>query len=177
MRKNLIAKIRKGEDPFPEILGFEESVIPQIENAVLSGQDMILLGERGQAKSRLIRSLVNLLDQEVPILVGCELNENPYAPITKAGRMTLEQYGDNAEIEWMSRERRYGEKLATPDITIADLIGEVDPIKVAEGRYLADELTIHYGMIPRTNRGIFCITLPPAPTRRTIPTAAVLSRR
>ena len=157
MRKNLIAKIRKGEAPFPEIIGFEESVTPQIENAILSGQDMILLGERGQAKSRLIRSLVNLLDAEIPIIAGCETNDDPYNPISKFGRNAVEEHGDKAAIEWTPREQRYGEKLATPDITIADLIGEVDPIKVAEGRYLSDELTIHYGLIPRTNRGIFCI--------------------
>ncbi|HEY8489613.1 MAG TPA: sigma 54-interacting transcriptional regulator [Dehalococcoidia bacterium] len=157
MRKNLIEKIRRGETLFPGIVGYDDTVIPQLENAILAGQDIIFLGERGQAKSRIIRSLVSLLDEEIPVLKGCEIPENPFNPITKTGRDILEEYGDDAEIEWLGREERYGEKLATPDITIADLIGEVDPIKVAEGRYLADELTIHYGLIPRTNRGIFCI--------------------
>ena len=157
LRKNLIEKIRKNETIFPGIIGYDESVIPSIENAVLAGQDIIFLGERGQAKSRLIRSMINLLDEEVPFLAGCELPENPFDPISKGGRDLIAEQGDAAAIVWSRREDRYGEKLATPDITIADLIGEVDPIKVAEGRYLSDELTIHYGLIPRTNRGIFCI--------------------
>jgi magnesium chelatase subunit I len=157
MRKNLIEKIRKGENLFPGIIGYEDTVIPQVENAILSEQDIIFLGERGQAKTRIARSLINLLDEEVPIIAGCEINDNPYAPICKACRVKVEEEGDDVAITWISRDRRYGEKLATPDITISDLIGEVDPIRVAEGRYLADELTIHYGLIPRTNRGIFCI--------------------
>jgi magnesium chelatase subunit I len=157
MRKNLIEKIRRGERLFPGIVGYEDTVIPQLENAILAGQDVIFLGERGQAKSRIIRSLIDLLDEETPILAGCEIPENPYEPITKQGRDIIEEEGDLARITWLAREDRYGEKLATPDITIADLIGEVDPIKVAEGRYLSDELTIHYGLIPRTNRGVFCI--------------------
>lgn len=157
MRKNLIAKMRAGEDLFPGIYGYEETVIPHIVNAILAGQDIIFLGERGQAKSRIIRSLTSLLDEEIPVLAGCEIPENPFHPITQAGRDVVAEKGDAAELEWLSRDKRYGEKLATPDITIADLIGEVDPIKVAEGRYLSDELTIHYGLIPRTNRGVFCI--------------------
>ncbi|MGI8549662.1 MAG: magnesium chelatase [Dehalococcoidia bacterium] len=157
LRKNLIEKIRTGERLFPGIVGYEDSVIPQLENAMLAGQDIIFLGERGQAKSRIIRSLVALLDEETPVLTGCEIPENPFEPITKTGRDIVAEQGDAAPISWLAREERYGEKLATPDITIADLIGEVDPIKVAEGRYLSDELTIHYGLIPRTNRGIFCI--------------------
>src|SRR5437764_2656677 len=157
LRKNLIQKIRRGEELFPGIIGYEETVIPQIENAVLSGQDIIFLGERGQAKTRMARSLVNLLDEVVPVIAGCEINDDPFAPICKACRDKVEVQGEAVEVAWLPRDRRYGEKLATPDITIADLIGEVDPIKVAEGRYLSDELTIHYGMIPRTNRGIFCI--------------------
>ncbi|HEU5370132.1 MAG TPA: magnesium chelatase [Ktedonobacterales bacterium] len=157
MRKNLIEKIRKGEDLFPGIIGYEDTVIPQVENAILSEQDIIFLGERGQAKTRIARSLIQLLDEEVPIISGCEINDNPFAPICKACRDKVEEEGDHVAITWISRDRRYGEKLATPDITISDLIGEVDPIRVAEGRYLADELTIHYGLIPRTNRGIFCI--------------------
>jgi magnesium chelatase subunit I len=157
MRKNLIQKIRDGEDLFPGIVGYEETVIPQIENALLSGQDIIFLGERGQAKTRMARSLVNLLDEVVPVIAGCEINDDPYEPICKACREKVEAHGDEVEIDWLPRDRRYGEKLATPDITISDLVGEVDPVRVAEGRYLSDELTIHYGMIPRTNRGIFCI--------------------
>jgi magnesium chelatase subunit I len=157
LRKNLIEKIRKHETLFPGIIGYEESVLPSIENAIIAGQDIIFLGERGQAKSRIIRSLVQLLDEEIPVLAGCEIPEHPYEPITKTGRDILAEQGDDAPLQWLRREDRYGEKLATPDITIADLIGEVDPIKVAEGRYLSDELTIHYGLIPRTNRGIFCI--------------------
>lgn len=157
MRKNLIAKMKSGENIFPGIIGYEETVIPFLYNAVLSGQDIIMLGERGQGKSRLIRSLVNLLDEEVPAIAGCEVNDNPYDPICRRCRDLCAEYGDDVEITWLGRDQRYGEKLATPDITIADLIGELDPIKVAEGRYLADELVIHYGLIPRTNRGIFCI--------------------
>jgi magnesium chelatase subunit I len=157
MRKNLIEKIRKGENLFPGIIGYEDTVIPQVENAILSEQDIIFLGERGQAKTRIARSLINLLDEEVPIIAGCEINDNPFNPICKACRDKVAEEGDDVAITWIGRDRRYGEKLATPDITISDLIGEVDPIRVAEGRYLADELTIHYGLIPRTNRGIFCI--------------------
>jgi magnesium chelatase subunit I len=157
MRKNLIAKIRKGEALFPGIIGYDETVIPQIENVILSEQDLIFLGERGQAKTRIARSLINLLDEETPIIAGCEINDSPYHPICQACRQKVEEQGDDVAIIWIGRDRRYGEKLATPDITISDLIGEVDPIRVAEGRYLADELTIHYGLIPRTNRGIFCI--------------------
>jgi magnesium chelatase subunit I len=157
MRRNLIDKIQKKEDVLPGILGYEESVIPQLENAVISGQDVIFLGERGQAKSRMIRALINLLDEEVPVVSGCEINDDPFHPICKRCRDLVAEQGDAVAIEWLPRDHRYGEKLATPDSTIADLIGEVDPIKVAEGRYLSDELTIHYGLVPRTNRGIFCI--------------------
>jgi magnesium chelatase subunit I len=157
MRQNLMRKMRAGEEIFPGIVGYEETVIPQIENAILSGQDVVLLGERGQAKTRIARSLVNLLDDEVPAIAGCEINDDPFEPICKACTLRVAEEGDDTPIHWVPRDARYGEKLATPDITIADLIGEVDPIKVAEGRYLSDELTIHYGLIPRTNRGIFCI--------------------
>ncbi len=157
MRSNLIKKIRQGDTLFPGIVGYEESVVPQLENAILSGQDIIFLGERGQAKSRLIRCLADLLDDAVPVVAGCEINDNPYQPICTSCRVRLAEEGDDLKIRWLTPDQRYGEKLATPDITIADLIGEVDPIRVAEGRYLSDELTIHYGLIPRTNRGIFCI--------------------
>jgi magnesium chelatase subunit I len=157
LRDNLIARLRSGAALFPGIIGYEESVVPQIENAVLSGQDIVFLGERGQAKTRMARLLVGLLDDVVPALAGCEINDEPLAPICQACRARIDEVGDAAAVTWLPRDRRYGEKLATPDITIADLIGEVDPIKVAEGRYLADELTIHYGLLPRTNRGIFAI--------------------
>ena len=157
LRRNLIRKIQSSEELFPGIVGFDESVIPQLENAILAGQDIILLGERGQAKSRLIRHMVELLDEVIPCLEGCELNDNPYDPISPAGKEIVADLGDDARISWVPREDRYAEKLATPDITVADLIGEIDPIKVAEGRYLSDELAIHYGLIPRTNRGIFSI--------------------
>lgn len=157
MRRNLIRMIRRGQDLFPGIVGYEDSVIPQIENAILSGQDVIFLGERGQAKTRIARSLVNLLDETVPAVAGCEINDDPFDPICAACRQNVKERGDAVEVEWIARDQRYGEKLATPDITIADLIGEVDPIRVAEGRYLSDELTIHYGLIPRTHRGIFAL--------------------
>ena len=157
IRRNLIAKIRAEEIVFPGIIGFNDTVIPQLENAILAGQDVILLGERGQAKSRLIRSMVGLLDEFIPRVASCEINDDPYRPICQECRQKAHESGDDLPIEWVPREERYSEKLATPDISIADLIGEIDPIKVAEGRYLSDELAIHYGLVPRTNRGIFCI--------------------
>jgi magnesium chelatase subunit I len=157
MRQNLMRIMRAGGEIFPGVVGYEETVIPQIENAILSGQDIILLGERGQAKTRIARSLVNLLDEETPVIAGCEINDDPFQPVCRACLNRIAEEGDDTPIHWLPRESRYGEKLATPDITIADLVGEVDPIKVAEGRYLSDELTLHYGLIPRTNRGIFCI--------------------
>ncbi len=157
MRENLLRKLAAEEPIFPEIVGYDATVLPQIENAILSGQDMILLGERGQAKTRLARGLVNLLDPEIPVIAGCEINDAPFEPICAVCRERVAERGDETLIDWLPRDLRYGEKLATPDTTIADLIGEVDPIKVAEGRYLADEQTIHFGLIPRTNRGIFCI--------------------
>jgi magnesium chelatase subunit I len=157
LRDNLIARLRRDERFLPGIVGYDDTVVPQIENAILSGQDVIFLGERGQAKTRIARLLVGLLDEAIPTLAGCEINDDPLAPICQACRLRLADQGDAAEVAWIPRDRRYGEKLATPDITIADLIGEVDPIKVAEGRYLSDELTIHYGLLPRTHRGIFAL--------------------
>ncbi|HET7340041.1 MAG TPA: magnesium chelatase [Methylomirabilota bacterium] len=157
LRDNLVARLRRGEPFLPGIIGYDETVVPQIENAILSGQDLVFLGERGQAKTRIARLLIGLLDETIPALAGCEINDDPLAPICQACRERLARQGDAAELVWLPRDRRYGEKLATPDITIADLIGEVDPIKVAEGRYLGDELTIHYGLLPRTHRGIFAI--------------------
>ena len=157
MRANLVRMLRAGEPLLPGILGYDDSVLPQIENAVLAGQDIILLGERGQAKSRIARSLVSLLDEWVPEVAGAELHDDPLRPVSPYARALLAEQGDDAPVAWLHRDLRYGEKLATPDITIADLVGEVDPVKVAEGRYLSDELTIHYGLLPRTNRGIFAM--------------------
>jgi magnesium chelatase subunit I len=157
MRKNLIQKMLDREPLFPGIYGFEETVIPQIQNAILAGQDMIFLGERGQAKTRIIRSLTSLLDPEIPCVAGSEINDDPFHPISQYAKALIAEHGDETPIDWIGREERYGEKLATPDVTTPELIGEVDPIKVAEGRYLSDELVIHYGLVPRTNRGVFCI--------------------
>ena len=157
MRKNLVQHLESGNRILPGIIGYDDTVIPEIENAILSGHHMVFLGERGQAKSRIIRGLVSLLDERIPIVEGCEINDNPYQPICRACRKKAEETGDGLPIEWIDRDARYGEKLATPDVSIADLVGEIDPIKVAEGRYLADEETIHYGLVPRTNRGVFAI--------------------
>jgi magnesium chelatase subunit I len=157
MRANLVRRLRDGAPLLPGILGYDETVLPQIENAVLAGQDIILLGERGQAKSRIARSLIGLLDEWVPELAGTELHDDPMDPVSPHAHDVLRERGDLAPIGWLHRDLRYGEKLATPDITIADLVGEVDPVKVAEGRYLSDALTIHYGLLPRTNRGIFAL--------------------
>lgn len=157
MRRNLIAKIKAGGPLFPDILGYEETVIPQIQNAILSQHDILLLGLRGQAKTRMLRQLVYLLDEVIPAIEGSEINDNPYHPISKDARDRIATQGDLTPIAWVGREDRYKEKLATPDVTIADLIGEIDMIKHAEGRYLSSELTMHFGLIPRANRGIFCI--------------------
>jgi magnesium chelatase subunit I len=157
MRRNLIAKLEAGEPLFPDILGYEETVLPQIQNAILSKHDMLFLGLRGQAKTRILRQLVTLLDEFIPAVAGSEIHDNPFAPVSKFARDLIASDGDATPIEWISRRDRYHEKLATPDVTIADLIGEVDMIKHAEGRYLSSEMTMHFGLIPRTNRGIFCI--------------------
>src|SRR5205809_4163067 len=157
LRQNLIRRLETDEPKFEGIVGFEDTVVPQVENALLSGQDIIFLGERGQAKTRLARTLPSLLDEYLPMIAACEINDDPFKPICWKCRGLLAECGDDTPIDWLPRDRRYGEKLATPDITIADLIGEVDPIKIAEGRYLSDELTIHFGLLPRTHRGIFVI--------------------
>ena len=157
VRRNAVAKIRAGEPLFEGVLGYEDTVMPQLENALIAGHDVIFLGERGQAKTRMIRSLTGLLDEWMPIVKGSEINDDPYAPISRYAKDLVEEMGDDTEIEWVHRDDRFGEKLATPDTSIADLVGEVDPIKVAEGRYLSDELTLHYGLVPRTNRGLFAI--------------------
>lgn len=157
MRANLIHRLEREERLFEGIIGYEDTVIPQIENAILSGHDIIFLGERGQGKTRIIRALINLLDEEIPVVKGSEIHDSPFAPVSHYAKEVLANQGDELEIEWISRALRYAEKLATPDTTSAELIGEIDPVKVAEGRYLSDELTIHYGLIPRSNQGIFAI--------------------
>jgi magnesium chelatase subunit I len=157
MRRNLLRRLQTRERILPGIIGFDNTVIPEIENAILAGHHMVFLGERGQAKSRIIRALTSLLDPLVPVIAGCAINDNPLQPICKPCRRRLAEEGDTLPIAWIAPDARYGEKLATPDVSIADLIGEIDPVKVAEGRYLADEETIHYGIVPRTNRGVFAI--------------------
>src|SRR5213082_207400 len=158
LRRNLLRSIEKGETLFPGVHGYEDTVVPQIVNALLSRHNFILLGLRGQAKSRILRGLVNLLDPELPVVAGCEINDDPLKPICRACREKIEAQGDNTPIAWMPRDQRFVEKLATPDVTIADIIGDVDPIRAARGgRDLSDELTIHYGLLPRANRGIFAI--------------------
>jgi magnesium chelatase subunit I len=157
LRRNAMARIAAGDPLVPGVLGFDDTVIPQLENAILAGHDVILLGERGQAKTRIIRALVGLLDEWLPIVEGSEINDDPYSPVSRGAIDAVAEQGDDTPIAWVHRSQRYGEKLATPDTSIADLIGEVDPIKIAEGRYLSDELALHYGLIPRVNRGIFAI--------------------
>jgi magnesium chelatase subunit I len=157
MRRNTAKAIAAGRSLVPGVLGFDDTVIPSLENAILAGHDMILLGERGQAKTRVIRSMVGLLDEWLPIIEGSEINDDPYRPVSRYAIDRVEELGDATPIDWVHRSQRYGEKLATPDTSIADLIGEIDPIKIAEGRYLSDELALHYGLIPRVNRGIFAI--------------------
>src|SRR6266702_4777606 len=158
MRENLICLLENGSPLFPGIVGYEDTVIPQLVNAVLSRHNFILLGLRGQAKSRILRQLVTLLDEEIPIVAGSEVNDNPFAPISKFGRERVTEMGDRAPIAWLPRDSRYVEKLATPDVTIADIIGDVDPIKAARGGHLlSDELTMHFGLLPRANRAIFAI--------------------
>ena len=157
LRTNLLARLGEGAAVFPGVVGYADSVLPAVENAILAGQDMVFLGERGQGKTRLARLLVGLLDPWLPIVAGGELNDDPFGPISPSARALVAEGGDETPISWLARDRRYGEKLATPDITIADLIGEVDPIRVAEGRYLSDERVLHFGLIPRSNRGIFAI--------------------
>ncbi|MDE0476131.1 MAG: sigma 54-interacting transcriptional regulator, partial [Gammaproteobacteria bacterium] len=158
MRANLVRKLRDREELFPGILGYDNSVVPQIVNGMLARHDFILLGLRGQAKSRILRQLVEFLDEEIPILAGSEINDEPFHPVSRYGRLLIEEHGEDAPVAWVPRESRYVEKLATPDVSIADMIGDVDPIKAARGGHiLADELTVHYGLLPRANRGIFAI--------------------
>jgi magnesium chelatase subunit I len=158
LRDNLIAKLRGTSPVFPGIVGYDDTVVPQITNAILSRHNFILLGLRGQAKSRILRALTTLLDPETPYIAGCEIHDNPYSPICRRCRDQISQYGDQIQIAYLSPDERYVEKLATPDVTIADLIGDIDPIKAARGgQELSSELTVHYGLLPRANRGIFAI--------------------
>lgn len=178
LRSNLITRLSEGGDLFPGIVGYGDSVLPTLERAILAGHDLIFLGERGQAKSRLIRSLVSLLDEEIPMIEGCEVNDHPYHPICRACRATIAERGDETPVTWLGRVDRFAEKLATPDTSVGDLIGDVDPIRVAEGRYLSDELTIHYGLVPRTNRGIFAVNeLPDLPERIQVGLLNILEER
>src|SRR3981081_602702 len=157
LRSNLMVALSRKKPLFEGIVGYEQTVVPQIENAILSGQDIIFLGDRGQAKPRIARSLISLLDPVIPAIAGCEINDDPLQPICAACKYRVANDGDAVDLVWLTPDQRYSEKLATPDISIADLVGEVDPIKVAEGRYLSDEMTIHYGLVPRTHRGIFTL--------------------
>ena len=157
LRDNLLDRMRGGKRIFEGVLGYDETVVPAVENAILCGHDLIFLGERGQAKTRMIRGLTELLDEWLPVVAGSEIHDDPFAPISARAKALVSERGDACPVQWVHRDERYVEKLATPDVSIADLIGDVDPVKVAEGRSLADELTIHFGLLPRTNRGIFCI--------------------
>jgi magnesium chelatase subunit I len=178
LRANLLGRLSRDEALFPHIVGFQDSVLPGLERGILAAHDLILLGERGQAKTRLIRNIVELLDERSPAIAGCEVNDHPYRPICARCRALVAEDGDGVAVEWIDRDRRYAEKLATPDTSVADLIGDVDPIRVAEGRYLADELTIHYGLIPRTNRGIVAINeLPDLPERIQVALFNILEER
>jgi magnesium chelatase subunit I len=157
IRRNTAARIAAGLPLVERVLGFEDTVLPQLENALLAGHDIILLGERGQAKTRIVRALTSLLDEWIPEVAGSEIRDDPYRPVSRPARDLVAAEGDATPLHWVHRDTRFSEKLATPDTSIADLIGEVDPIKVAEGRYLSDELTLHYGLVPRSNRGIFAV--------------------
>ncbi len=157
LRRNAAARIAAGLPIVDGVLGFDDTVLPQLENALLAGHDVIMLGERGQAKTRIVRSLTSLLDEWLPVVAGSDIRDDPYQPVSRLGRDLVADKGDATPIVWVHREHRFAEKLATPDTSIADLIGEVDPIRVAEGRYLSDELTLHYGLVPRANRGIFAV--------------------
>ncbi len=178
IRENLIARLAAGETSLPGIVGFDETVTPQIERALLAGHDLVLLGERGQGKTRLARTLIGLLDEWTPVVAGCEINDHPFAPVCRACQRLTAERGDQTPVEWKHRSERYGEKLATPDTSVGDLIGDVDPIKVAEGRALGDPETVHYGLVPRTNRGIFAVNeLPDLAERIQVALLNVLEER
>jgi magnesium chelatase subunit I len=178
IRRNLLARMRAGEDAFPGIIGFGQTVLPHLERAIIAGHDVILLGERGQGKTRLIRTLTGLLDEWTPTVAGCEINDHPFAPACARCRRLAAEQGDDLPITWRHRDDRYGEKLATPDTSVGDLIGDIDPVKVAEGRTLGDPETIHFGLVPRTNRGIFCLNeLPDLAERIQVALLNVLEER
>jgi magnesium chelatase subunit I len=178
LRDNLLARLGSGEDRFPGIVGFDDTVLPQVERALLAGHDIVLLGERGQGKTRLIRTLVQLLDEWTPIVAGCEINDHPYDPVCSRCRRLVDQQGEDTPVSWKHRSERFAEKLATPDVSVGDLIGDVDPIKVAEGRVLGDPETVHYGLVPRTNRGIVAINeLPDLAERIQVALLNVLEER
>jgi magnesium chelatase subunit I len=178
VRDNLLARLANGGDRFPGIVGFDDTVLPELERALLAGHDVVLLGERGQGKTRLIRSLTHLLDEWTPVVAGCEINDHPYVPICVGCRHRHDQLGDELPVAWRHRSERYGEKLATPDTSVGDLIGDIDPIRVAEGRTLGDPETVHYGLVPRTNRGIFSVNeLPDLAERIQVALLNVLEER
>jgi magnesium chelatase subunit I len=178
IRQNLITRLAAGQPTLPGIVGFDDTVVPEIERALLAGHDIVLLGERGQGKTRLIRTLLGLLDEWTPVVAGCEINDHPYAPICGRCRQLVDQEGDRTPVAWKHRTDRFGEKLATPDTSVGDLIGDIDPIKVAQGRTLGDPETVHYGLVPRTNRGIFAINeLPDLAERIQVALLNVLEER
>jgi magnesium chelatase subunit I len=178
IRENLLARMRAGQERFPGIVGFDQTVLPHVERALLAGHDIILLGERGQGKTRLIRTIGTLLDEWTPAVEGCEINDHPYAPVCARCRRLSREQGEALAVSWQHRSERYGEKLATPDTSVGDLIGDIDPVKVAEGRTLGDPETIHFGMVPRTNRGVFCLNeLPDLAERIQVALLNVLEER
>ncbi len=178
VRENLLRRMRAGEERFPGIVGFEETVLPRLERALLAGHDVVLLGERGQGKTRLIRTIATLLDEWSPVVEGCPVNDHPYAPVCARCRRLAAQAGDDLPVAWLHRDDRYGEKLATPDTSVGDLIGDVDPVRLAEGRSLGDPETVHYGLVPRANRGVFCLNeLPDLAARIQVALLNVLEER
>jgi magnesium chelatase subunit I len=178
IRDNLLARLRAGEPRFPGIVGFDETVLPHLERALLAGHDVVLLGERGQGKTRLIRTVTDLLDEWTPVVAGCEINDHPFQPVCLRCRQLVAEQGDATPVGWRHRDERYGEKLATPDTSVGDLIGDVDPIKLAGGRTLGDPETVHYGLVPRTNRGVFSINeLPDLAERIQVALLNVLEER
>jgi magnesium chelatase subunit I len=178
IRDNLLVRLAAGEPSFPGILGYDETVIPEVERALLAGHDIVLLGERGQGKTRMIRTITGLLDEWTPVITGCEINDHPYAPVCVRCKQVVHAQGERTPVSWKHRSERYGEKLATPDTSVGDLIGDVDPIKVAEGRTLGDPETVHYGLVPRTNRGVFSVNeLPDLAERIQVALLNVLEER
>ncbi|MFC4911075.1 sigma 54-interacting transcriptional regulator [Actinomadura gamaensis] len=178
IQRNLLDRLRSGRPRFPGIVGFDDTVLPHLERALLAGHDLVLLGERGQGKTRLIRTIAGLLDEWTPVVEGCEINDHPYAPVCVRCRRMADELGDALPVAWKHRDERYGEKLATPDTSVGDLIGDVDPVKVAEGRTLGDPETVHYGLVPRTNRGVFAVNeLPDLAERIQVSLLNVLEER